>query len=400
MLILCMYFLFILIIYFLSRLQYRDTCSVIKSVTMSTERTSFISLLQQGISIDQHTADQRFDRFLRKLFESQDSVSLWMLYKALRKWDIRIMKNWTWNTDLTWNKAHKAKESYHLQLWDVVIFSDRFLNFFTNLPTHQVSNSPIHQFPNSYTLSDFKSRIIEEDDIWLILNKPSWILMHPGNWSTSQDLPQDQFLTLQDGIDLYYKDQFDTYSTFRPNFGYRLDKYTSGLVIVAKTYPALQHINALIREHKVIKEYQSVVSKQPPKHLDIQLPLKKIVDQRFGRAKMIVCDPHDPYAQDAHTLAQRTSTRTDKHLGQLSLLSVQLKTGRMHQIRAHFAHEWYPVLWDIVYGTPSINRKAKTYYAIHRQLLHARRYSFEDIDWISRSFEAPLPSSMTSLLPF
>ena len=89
---------------------------------------------------------------------------------------------------------------------------------------------------------------------------------------------------------------------FQPNVAYRLDKDTSGLVIVAKTYAGLQHLNEQIRDRKVKKEYYAIVIGRFPLQLTCNKPIKKIVDEKFNRSKMVICSPDDLLGQEALTI--------------------------------------------------------------------------------------------------
>lgn len=186
---------------------------------------------------------------------------------------------------------------------------------------------------------------------------------------------------------------------FQPNVAYRLDKNTSWLVIVAKTYIWLQHLNEQIREHKVDKEYYAIVIGTFPKQLTCNKPMKKIIDKQFWRGKMIICNPTDVDAQEAHTIGYVKKTRSDSILWPLSLVRVKITTGRMHQIRVHLADAGYPILGDIVYGVPGHNRKLQKNYNILRQLLHCRRYGFSDMSGKQVSCEAPLLADMNKIIP-
>lgn len=89
----------------------------------------------------------------------------------------------------------------------------------------------------------------------------------------------------------------------------------------------------------------------------------------------------------------------NKDLGEITLLEVLIKTGRMHQIRVHLAHEGYPVLGDIVYGNPAINRKLHRKYKIPRQLLHCSEYSFRDaLQNKQQTFSAPTPRDISRMI--
>jgi len=83
--------------------------------------------------------------------------------------------------------------------------------------------------------------------------------------------------------------------------------------------------------------YYTIVIGTFPKQLTCNKPMKKIVDKEFGRGKMVIAHASDPDAQTAHTMGYVEKTRSDTILGPLSLVKVQLGTGRMHQIRVHMA---------------------------------------------------------------
>ncbi len=357
---------------------------------MITSQPTFIELLENGVIIDSNTANQRLDRFLRKLFRPHPDIALSTIFKAIRVWQIKVKKQ-EWTGDETSTKPKKVKESYFLQKEDQIIFFPSFLEIFnTKNPLVKKKTPPLL---TTYNLSDFQSRIISEDEERLVINKPAGIMIHP-----TQDSQTKKEASLYDLIKQYYSSRGFAWSMFQPNVAYRLDKDTSWLVIVAKTHEGLQHLNEQIREHKVQKEYKAIVLGNFPPTLECKQSLKKIVDKQFGRGKMVVCDDNDEYAQLCHTKWIFESSRTDEILGELSLVKVQLFTWRMHQIRAHFAYANYPVLGDIVYGIPSTSRKLKKNYNISRQLLHARRYSFEDMNWKALSFEAPLLEDMKSIM--
>lgn len=216
--------------------------------------------------------------------------------------------------------------------------------------------------------------------------------------NNSQSLILNSQLSLYDLIKQYYSSRGFAGSMFQPNVAYRLDKETSWLVIVAKTYPWLQHLNAQIRDHNVDKEYYAIIIGTFPKQLTMNKPMKKIVDQQFGRGKMIICSSSDEHAQEAHTTGYVEKSRSDPVLGPLSLVKVNITTGRMHQIRVHMADAWYPVLWDIVYGLPSYNRKLQKTYWFLRQCLHCFQYGFNSQDGQYLSFQAPLLDDMKKVM--
>ena len=346
-----------------------------------SSKNDFTQQLQSGIKINANTANQRLDRFLRKLFRPYPDISLVMIFKAIRTGQIKL-------------NDRKVDQSKTIKEQDSISFHQSFLDLITN-------KNPIKKDHKSkttsktYDLEQFQSRIISEDDDRLVINKPAGISIHPGQTTNLSQAPA----SLHDLIKQYYSSRGFAGSMFQPNVAYRLDKETSGLVIVAKTYAWLQHLNEQIREHNIDKMYYTIVVGTFPKQLTMTKPMKKIVDKQFWRGKMIITNPSDPDAQTAHTIGYIEKTRSDPVLGPLSLVKVKIDTGRMHQIRVHVADAWYPVLWDIVYGIPSYNRKLQKSYGILRQLLHCRCYTFTDMNGKQISFEAPLLSDMKKIMP-
>lgn len=173
-----------------------------------------------------------------------------------------------------------------------------------------------------FSLTDFQSRIISEDDERLVINKPAGITIHPGQQTSfSQITP-----SLYDLIKQYYSSRGFSGSMFQPNVAYRLDKETSGLVIVAKTYAGLQHLNTQIRERKIDKMYYTILVGTFPKQLTCNKSLKKVIDQQFGRGKMITTHLADPDAQEALSIGYSEKNRSDTILGPLSLVKVKIET--------------------------------------------------------------------------
>lgn len=211
--------------------------------------------------------------------------------------------------------------------------------------------------------------------------------MHPGNkhWN---DLSMNDYLEK-------YTENYKT-ETFKPSFGYRLDKDTSGVLIGAKSYEALQYINTIIRERTIDKYYLTIVVGIFPKHLLIDKPLTKSYNKKFDRSQVKI-----DYKEGLESKTECWLEKSFTHplLGQLSLVKVKIHTGRMHQIRVHMSNEGYPVLGDIVYGKPVTNRILYKSLGIKRQLLHCWKYSFYDPfknkDLI---FEAPIPPDFKKIL--
>jgi 23S rRNA-/tRNA-specific pseudouridylate synthase len=129
--------------------------------------------------------------------------------------------------------------------------------------------------------------------------------------------------------------------------------------------------------------------------LIIDKSLEKVYDKKFDRSHMVV---------DRSWLTAKTECRNKKtifhpDLWSVSLLEIKIDTWRMHQIRIHLSSEWYPILGDIIYGNPAVNRKLYKNININRQLLHCRKYSFVDI-WEKnrKEFSAEIPNDFQKII--
>jgi 23S rRNA pseudouridine955/2504/2580 synthase len=322
------------------------------------------------IRIDADSANQRFDRFLRKFLKKYPQVSLTDIYKGLRTGTVKI-------------NAKKAKENYKLQEGDVIEFRE---GFEMGQYKPQAAKSVKQHRKERINRDHIKQRIIYEDEEWLVRNKPAGVVMHESNqhWN---DLSMQDYLAAYLGEFGGAEINSAEHDSFRPSFGYRLDKDTSGVLIAGKTYNALQYINKIIRERAVKKVYKTIVVGQFPQHMLLNKPLHKWYDEKFGTARVEVSRK----GKEAMTECWLEKVAYDDNLGQISLVKVQISTGRMHQIRVHLADAGYPVLGDMQYGKPMINRKLFKIAGIKRHLLHCREYSFIDHHAKKRSFQAPLP---------
>ena len=324
---------------------------------------------QTIITIDENSSNQRFDRFLRKYCKNYPAVKLTDIYSYIRKWEILI-------------NGRKSREDYRLKNWDEITFlSDLFWK------REQVSWRSFKQKQmNRLTKEEILSWILYEDAEWIAFNKPTWVVAHESNkhWKD---------LSMNDYLECYTK-EYENW-TFKPAFGYRLDKDTSWVLIAAKTYDALQYFNQIIRDREINKEYLTIVVWKAPEYLIIDKPLEKTYNAHFDRAQMNIAKF---WWLESKTEIFNVKTFYNHELGQLSLLRVKLYTGRMHQIRVHVASEWFPVVWDLIYWNAAINRKGNKLLHIQRQLLHCYRYSFSDRNGKIIKVSAPLPEDFQLVL--
>ncbi len=346
--------------------------------------------MNNSVIIESNAARQRFDRFCRKYFKPYTHISLKDIYSWIRKGEIRV-------------NGTKKPENYMLELGDEVKFHPTLIE--QCVGKAEVKSNPA-VIENWMKKMHYKrdNLILYEDKDWLIRNKPVGIVIHEGNKHTDD-------ITMNELLDYYVKAKGGRHktqswkeknadsdkdikalnpTTFKPAFAYRLDKDTTGVLVSAKTYPALQHINAIIRDHNITKEYYARVEGEliANKQL-IDAPLFKGYNATVGRAQSFV--NHEKWI-DSQTLVTTEKVIENKYLGALTLVKCQLLSGKMHQIRVHMAHIGHPVIGDIMYGNVLLNRIVHKQYKINRQLLHSHSYSFVDHAGKTIQAIAPFPS--------
>lgn len=319
--------------------------------------------------------NQRFDRFLRKYFKSSNEIKLSDIYSLIRKWKIKI--NWK-----------KQKEDYRIKLEDKITFDESIDNFSKDI---SLKDSTIKTSKkDNLKIEDIKKQIIFENENWIVWNKYAWVVVHGWNKHTRD-------ITMNDLLEYYVKktDPQNISDTFKPSFWFRLDKDTSGIIIAAKNYDSLQYLNQIIRDRKVDKTYLTIVSWIFPQEKIIDYPIFKWYDSEFGRSKSFVNKEKWLISKTKWSCLRVIE---DKVLWKISLVKVKLYTGRMHQIRVHLSHIWYPVLWDIVYWNSALNRLLYKEYKINRQLLHSYNYGFYDkFENKKVDFEVSIPSDFEKL---
>ncbi|RDD30031.1 RNA pseudouridine synthase [Prosthecochloris sp. ZM] len=242
---------------------------------------------------------------------------------------------------------------------------------------------------------DIPIDIIYEDEDLMVVNKASDMVVHPafGNWTG----------TLANAI-LHHigKEAGDLDSSeMRPGIVHRLDKNTSGLIIIAKNSTALHRLARQFANRQVEKKYQAIVWGVPE-------PATGLIKTNIGRSvrnrKVMTSYPFE--GKDGKTAI--TEYRVQQSLCYFSLVEVTLHTGRTHQIRVHMQHLGNPILGDDTYGGSSIRTlpfsKSESFVknlleTIPRQALHAESLTFTQPTTGERlSFTAPLPEDMLTAL--
>lgn len=234
-------------------------------------------------------------------------------------------------------------------------------------------SAPAREFP-----------IVFEDEHLIALNKPVGVAVHGGSGVSfgvieqlRQARPEARFLELV----------------------HRLDKETSGLLLVAKKRAALLHLQDQFRDRKTDKTYAALVKGLwPVKQRLIDVALHKYVDAQGERRVRAVPADH------ADGRRSISLVHVAQHLGEYSLLDVTIKTGRTHQIRVHLATHEHPIVGDDKYGDFALNRAMSRGQAVpacpfSRMFLHARRLRFvHPATQVQLELLAPLPAECVSLI--
>lgn len=219
---------------------------------------------------------------------------------------------------------------------------------------------------------DIPLDIVYEDEYLLVINKKSGMVVHPA--------PGNYHGTLVNA--LIYRFNWNTDKNTRPGIVHRIDKDTSGLLVVAKNEEVLEKLSEMIKNHEVERIYYALVDGVIPHSTGtIDAPIGRDTD---NRQKMKVTDQNSKAAVTHFKVLKRYPKNT--------LIECKLETGRTHQIRVHLAYIGYPIHNDPVYGKTS-----KT--TPFGQYLHAKKISFiHPITKEKLSFETPLPEEFESYL--
>lgn len=290
---------------------------------------------------------QRIDNFLMAHVKG---VPRSHIYRVLRRGEVRVNKG-------------RVKPSYRLRLGDLVRIP----------PLRAVAPRPAGQAPAS-RLRELASAVLFEDERLLVVNKPAGLAVHGGSG-------------LSFGL-------IEAMRQLRPNgeleLVHRLDRDTSGCLLLAKRRSALRDLHRLIRENRVEKRYLALlVGQLPSREVLVDAPLRKNT-LRSGERLVRV--------DRAEGKPARTRFRRLRGFGDLTLVEARLITGRTHQIRVHAAHLGTPLAGDEKYGAAQINRSLRAV-GLERLFLHASVLRFQPgYRDTPLCVEAPLPVELETVL--
>ena len=285
--------------------------------------------------ISKEESQMRLSRFIEK---NAPSLSQSGMYKAIRTKHIKVNGKRT-------EASYKLQENDTVEIWldDTIIGT-----------------------PNTASRPDFMNAskeisIIYEDENIAIVYKPSGLFSHPVKGQYSDTLIS-RYLRY-----LYEKHEFDPSYSFTPALCNRLDRNTSGLVIIGKSLNSVSEINKMISERNIVKRYYAVTVGT----CDLNGIYKAYWKKDEAQNQVTIFDMEKP-----NTYEIITEFHTIKRNNGLSLIEAILHTGRTHQIRAHLSHLGFPVLGDPKYGISSVNKRYKQ----NHQLLISYAITFNSRD--------------------
>lgn len=233
---------------------------------------------------------------------------------------------------------------------------------------------PVSQ-PTDLIAEDIPLNVVYEDSDVVVVDKPAGMVVHPA--------PGHQSGTLVNAVLARYPD-ITVSGDLRPGIVHRIDRDTSGLLVVARNDRARHHLQRQQQARTMLKVYLAVVEgrfKEPEGLIDAPIARHPIDRMRMA----IVPDGR----------LARTHWRVIEELGDYTMVEARLETGRTHQIRVHFAYKSRPVLGDPLYGP----RRPRATFGLTRQFLHAHRLGFTlpaTGQW--GEFESPLPPDLQTAL--
>ena len=290
-----------------------------------------VSLEVKWLTVDEESAGQRLDNYLIRHLKGVPKTHV---YRIIRSGEVRV------------NKGRASADS-RIATGDVV-----------RLPPVRISDKVADKAAHPAPGREFP--VLLEDEAMLALNKPAGVAVHGGSGVSfgvieqlRQARPQAKLLELV----------------------HRLDRDTSGILLVAKKRSALKHLQDQFRERETGKTYLALVQGEwPARNKVIDLPLHKYLlqgkDGAEGERRVRVTTPEDPEGMRSITLV-----KVAERLKGCTLLEVTIKTGRTHQIRVHLASQGHPIAGDDKYGDFEWNKNLQKQ-GHKRMFLHAWRLQF------------------------
>lgn len=301
----------------------------------------------EHIVVGPEQAGRRIDNYLTAYLKD---VPKTRIYRMLRKGEVRV------------NSA-RVKQDYRIMEKDVIRVPPVFRN----------ENRKSDTKPPPGLLGKIVQNLIYEDDNLLVLNKPAGIAVHAGSG--------EKFGVIEILRELHPGEYLE--------LAHRLDKHTSGCLLIARNHKVLRDLHNMLRNTEDIeKQYLALLKGNLDEIREVSIALRK--NELLSGERMVQPDITGKYART-------TFTPVKKYNG-LTLASVEIATGRTHQIRVHAASIGHPVAGDDKYGDREFNKRMKKN-GLKRMFLHAGALSFKlPHTGKTKTFKAPLPVELEKLL--
>jgi 23S rRNA pseudouridine1911/1915/1917 synthase len=301
--------------------------------------------------VDATSVDSRLDAFLAAQISDWSRASLQRLIE---------------NEDVLVN-GKAAKASYRLREGD------------------QIEVELTQTTTEAFTPEDIPLDIVFEDQSLVVVNKPAGLVVHPAAGINSG--------TLANALAFHFQNLPSGSGSARPGIVHRLDRDTSGLMVIAKNETSLENLSDQFRDRTVYKSYVALVHGR--------------VDTDSGKIEQPIARDPASRIRMAVVRGGRSALslyRVRKRYQRFTLVDVELKTGRTHQIRVHLAWLRHPVVGDETYGGGRDNTVQEARLRSHirnlgRQFLHAEKLAFNHpVTGERLQFEAPMPDELEKLL--
>ena len=302
------------------------------------------------LTVDEGADGQRLDNFLLRLLKGVPKTHV---YRVIRSGEVRVNKG-------------RARADTRVVIGDVVRVPPLRVADRASERAADASPVPAREFP-----------VLFEDEYLLAVDKPAGVAVHGGS-----------------GVSFGVIEQLRRARPAAPflELVHRLDKETSGILLLAKKRSALTRLQDQFRERETAKVYGAIVFGAWPKNLKvIDLPLLKTLDAAGERQVRVA----------THEQARRSISlvKVVRTVADLTLLDVTIKTGRTHQIRVHLAHHGHPIVGDPKYGDFARNKALARERGFGRMALHARHLAFDHpLDGHRMALDSALPAEWRVLL--
>ena len=296
------------------------------------------------VKVPSERAGQRIDNYLLALLKGVPKAAV---YRIIRTGQVRI-------------NGKRCKPEHKVADGDEI-----------RIPPVRVDDGTAPPVVSDAVLAQVDAAVLHEDPHYLVINKPAGMAVHSGS-----GLPWGL-------VDAVRQGRPDEYV----ELAHRIDRETSGCIVLARSGPALRHLAEQFRDGTVVKKYLCLMDgRLKEARVDVDAPLLKVQDT----------GEHHMEADDEGKAAL-TRFRALDNFGDSSFVEAELFTGRTHQIRAHAAHLGLPLAGDDRYSPPAVLKKWRAR-GLKRLFLHAQQIGFTSIDGEAIHCHAALPSDLRAVL--